>query len=1043
MRLSHFFIDRPIFATVLSLITILVGALCYFTLPVSLYPEVAPPTIQVAAFYPGASAETIAETVAAPIEQSINGVENMVSISSQSTDDGRLAISVIFKLGTDLDVAQVQVQNRVSSAEARLPEEVRRQGVTTTKNSSNLMMVIHVSSPDHSRDPLFISNYTTNYIMDRLTRLEGVGQAQAFGARTWSMRVWLDPGKMAAMGLSVEQVIGALQQQNVQVPAGTLGLPPHDEPTAFQVTVHTQGRLLEPEQFGAIVVKSDAGRLVRVRDIARVELGAQSYDLTSYLNQDQAQAIGIFQRPGSNALDTAAAVKQVMEDVEKDFPSGLEYSIIYNPTEYVAQSIDEVLKTMLEALVLVVVVVIVFLQTWRAAVIPVAAIPVSLIGTFAIMSGLGYSLNSLSLFGLVLAIGIVVDDAIVVVENVERKLADGMSPRDAARATMDEVGGALIAISLVLTAVFVPTAFISGITGQFFRQFAVTISVATIISTLVSLTLSPALCAILLKPHKHGHRPGGALFGWFFEGFNKGFDWLGNAYGGFTGRAVRRIFVGVLVYGGLIALTAWQFDRVPSGFIPQQDKGYLFVAVQLAPGASLERTDKVIREASAALKAIPGVANTVGFAGLSGATFTTASNAGVIFLPLLPYEQLKEMNTSTKDIYGQAWGVVGGFDDAFMLVLEPPPVDGMGNAGGFSMAIQDRTGKGPKALAEATTQMMIQANQVPGLTGVFTFFDASTPQLFLDIDRTKAEMLGVSIPSINQALSVALGSAYVNDFNISGRTYQVTAQADQQYRLTPADIGRIQVRNADGLNVPLGSLMTVRETAGPARVPRYNLYPSAELQGSILPGVSSGEAIDRMRELAGKTLPEGFGFEWTDLSLEQVSAGNTTAIVFALSVLLVFLVLAALYESWLLPLAIILIVPMCLLAAITGIQLRGMDNNILTQIGLVVLVGLASKNAILIVEFARHLEEQGRSRIEAAVEAARLRLRPILMTSLAFILGVVPLVIATGAGSELRRWLGTAVFSGMIGVTLFGLIFTPIFYVLTRAIAARFGRKTA
>jgi HAE1 family hydrophobic/amphiphilic exporter-1 len=1049
MRFSHFCIDRPIFASVLSIIIVLLGAAAYFTLPVAQYPEIAPPTIEVRASYPGASAEVVSETVATPIEQEINGVEHMLYMVSQATGDGQLAITVTFALGTDLDTAQVLVQNRVAVATSRLPEEVRRLGVTVRKSSPDLMMVIHLSSSDGSRDPLYISNYATLQVRDVLARLDGVGDVRVFGARDYAMRIWLDPEKIASRNLTAGEVVSALRSQNVQVASGVVNQPPVPQQGAYQLNVEALGRLSDPRQFGNIVVKTEEdGRVTRIEDVARVELAAQDYTANGYLDDRPAVPLLIFQRPGSNALETADRLIATMEELGRDFPQGLRYDIVYNPTEFIAESVNEVVKTIWEAVLLVVIVVILFLQTWRAAIIPIVAIPISLIGTFIVMAALGYSLNNLSLFGLVLAIGIVVDDAIVVVENVERQLRGGLSPREAAHRTMDEVGTALIAIALVLCAVFIPAALIGGIQGQFFRQFAVTIAAATIISAFVSLTLSPALCGILLKPHASGERPRSPLtrpVRAFFGGFNRGFDRLSGGYGGLTRRLLRVGAVMLLVYGGLIAFTGWQFARAPSGFIPEQDQGYLITVIQLPPGASLARTDAVVQEATKIIMATDGVAHAVPFAGFDGATFTNASNAGAIFSAFEPFEERDRKGLSATRIQAELNQKLAAIQEAFILTIQPPPVRGIGTGGGFKLMVQDRAGRGLPALEAVAQEIIARANATPGLAGVFSMFNTRTPKVFADIDRVKAEMLGVPADRVFETLEVYLGSAYVNDFNYLGRTYRVTAQADGAFRQELRDIGNFKTRSDLGGMVPLSVVADFEDRTGPYRVPRYNLYPAAEVQGSTLPGFSTGQAIAAMERIAAEVLPQGFDFEWTELALQEKLAGDSGLLIFAASVVFVFLLLAAQYESWTLPLAVILIVPMCLLAAVSGLLLRGMDVNVLAQIGFVVLIGLAAKNAILIVEFARQGEEEGHERREAAIAAARTRLRPILMTSFAFILGVVPLVIATGAGFEMRQSLGTAVFFGMIGVTLFGLLFTPLFYVVSRGLGdlARWRRGSA
>ena len=1044
MRISHFFIDRPIFAAVVSIVFVIIGGVSFARLPVAQYPEIAPPIINVSGQYPGASADVVASTVVTPIEQQINGVENMIYMSSNSTADGRFSIAVTFDLGTNLDVAQVQVQNRVAIAQPRLPVDVRNIGVTVTKSSPDLMMVVHLYSPDKSRDSLFISNYATLAITDTLTRVDGVGSITVFGSRDYSMRVWLDPDRLQTVGLTAGDVVLALQAQNVQVAGGVLDQPPMPKQGAFQFAVQTLGRLANPEEFASIVVKESAGAVVRLKDVARIELAAQDYTSNSYLDRDPAVALAIFQRPGSNALATAKNIIATMDQLATRFPAGIERAIVYNPTEFIQESVNAVIETIGEAVILVVLVVILFLQTWRAAVIPIVAIPVSLVGTFFFMTLFGFTLNNLSLFGLVLAIGIVVDDAIVVVENVERNIESGLSPRDAAYKSMDEVGGALVAIALVLCAVFVPSAFITGISGQFYRQFALTIASATIISLIVSLTLSPAMCALLLK-----RRPARQEEKWwerpirgFFRGFNWGFERLGAGYHWLIAHAVRYVLIMLVLYVGILAYGLNEFRKTPIGFIPQVDRGYLIVVLQLPAGSSLSRTDEVQqRVVDVALKT-PGVAHAVNIVGFNGATFTQAPNSGAVFLTLEPWDKRgRDPKESAAGITAELFKRLAGFQEALILVIQPPPVAGIGNAGGVRMMVEDRAARGSQALLEATTAMVTKASQTPGLTQVFTLFENSTPQIYLDIDRTKAQMLGINVADVFGALQVYIGSAYVNDFNLLGRTFRVTAQADAPYRRDPGDILKIRVRNESGETVPLGSFTTVRDIAGPYRVPRYNLYPAAELDATAIPGYSQGQVIDALQKIAAETLPDGFGYEWTTLAFQQIRAGSTALFAFALAVVFVFLVLAAQFESLTLPLAVILIVPMCLVASISGVIMRGQDNNILTQVGFIVLIGLAAKNAILIVEFAKQLEDQGRDRWAAAVEAARLRLRPILMTSLAFIFGVMPLVWAIGAGAELRQTLGTAVFSGMIGVTAFGLVFTPIFYVVCRWIAEKTTRR--
>ncbi len=1045
MRLSHFFIDRPIFAWVVSIVIMIVGGVSFFRLPIAQYPEIAPPIINVSGQYPGASADVVATTVVAPIEEQINGVEGMLYVSSNSTADGRFSIAVTFDLGTNLDIAQVQVQNRVGIAQPRLPQEVRQIGVTVTKSSPDLMMVVHLFSPDKSRDTLFISNYANLEIKDVLTRVDGVGSITVFGSRDYAMRIWLDPDRLQSLGLTAGDVVAALQAQNIQVASGVLNQPPVEEPRAFQVAVRTLGRLADPAEFAQIVVKTTTLAVVRLRDVARVQLAAQDYSSNSYLNRDPAVALAVFQRPGSNALATADAIIKTVEQLATRFPPGVKHAIVYNPTQFIQQSVNAVIETIFEAILFVVLVIILFLQTWRAAVIPILAIPISLIGTFFLMGLFGFTLNNLTLSGLVLAIGIVVDDAIVVVENVERNIANGLSPREAARRSMDEVGWALVAIALVLCAVFVPAAFITGISGQFYRQFALTIAGATVISLIVSLTLSPAMCAMLLKPHEH-RRP--RFWEWpvqvIFRGFNFGFERFARTYGWTARKAVRFPLLMMLAYAGILAFGLNEFRKTPVGFIPQVDRGYLIVVAQLPPASSLQRTDAVMRRAVDLSLETPGVMGAVNIVGFSGATFTNAPNSGAIFLVLEPFqERARDPRKSIPGMQAELLRKFAELREALMIVVAPPPVAGIGNAGGFRMMVEDRAGRGPEALQGTVYAMMGKAAQTPGLSQVFSLFETATPQLYLDIDRTKAQMLGINVAEVFAALQTYLGSSYVNDFNLFGRTFRVVAQADSNDRLDAADVLKIRVRNSTGDTVPLASFTTVRDVSGPYRVPRYNLYPSAELDGAAAPGYSQGQAIETMQRLAAETLPDGFSYEWTTLAFQQLRAGNTAMFAFVLAVVFVFLVLAAQYESLTLPLAVILIVPMCLVAAIIGVVLRGQDNNILTQVGFIVLIGLAAKNAILIVEFARQLEDQGRDRYEAAVEAARLRMRPIVMTSLSFILGVAPLVLAVGAGAELRQALGTAVFFGMIGVTLFGLIFTPAFYVLSSGLGHRLSRRRA
>ncbi len=1037
MKFAHFFIDRPIFASVLSLVIVIVGGLAVFQLPVAEYPQVVPPTVVVTAIYPGANPRVIADTVATPIEQEVNGVENMLYMSSQSTSDGRMTLTVTFRLGTDLDKAQVLVQNRVAVAVPKLPEEARRLGVTTAKQSPDITLVVNIFSPDQRYDQVYVSNYAYLQVKDVLARLPGVGGITIFGARDYSMRIWLDPQKIATRNLTADDVVSAIREQNVQVAAGTIGQPPISKGVSFQYIVNAQGRLTNEKQFGDIVVKTGAdGKVTRVRDVARIELAALDYSMNSELDGRPTASVAVFQLPGSNSIKTSDTVHEAMEKLKLRFPPGLEYRIVFDTTGFTRESIRAVLHTLVEAMVLVVLVVTLFLQTWRASIIPLLAVPVSLIGTFAAMSLMGFSLNNLSLFGLVLAIGIVVDDAIVVVENVERNIALGLSPRDATRKAMDEVSGAVIAVALVLCAVFVPTAFISGISGQFYRQFALTIAFSTLISAFNSLTLSPALCAILLQPHHSRQdwfsRVMEKTLGRFFRGFNHVFEKCTEAYGRAVGRLIRASVATLVVYAGLMVLSYVVFKTVPSGFIPAQDKGYLAIAIQLPDSASLERTEAVVQRVSKIVRAHPGVKASIDLAGLNPISLTASPNAGTVFVILDEFEKRLGPGLTGEEIVGGLRGELAGIQEGYIGVFAPPPVNGMGVVGGFKMELQDRSGAGLEALQASAFQFMGEAAQEPGLRGVFTTFRASTPQLFLDVDRLKAKSMGVGLDSIFDTLQIYLGSLYVNDFNLFGRVYHVTAQADAPFRREPSDILQLKARNAQGEMVPLGTLVAVRATTGPDRVVRYNMFPAAEMTGNPAPGVSSGQAVALMEKIGREKLPGSMGFEWTELTLQQILEGDTAIYIFPLCVLFVFLTLAAQYESWSLPMAIILIVPMCLLSAILGVWLRGTDNNIFTQIGFVVLVGLACKNAILIVEFAKQRQDAGLARAAAAVEASRLRLRPILMTSFAFIFGVAPLVFAKGAGGEMRRALGTAVFSGMLGVTFFGILLTPVFYVVIR-----------
>ena len=1037
MKFSHIFIKRPIFSAVLSVLIIIVGGLAYIALPTSQFPDVAPPTIEVVAVYPGANAKTLSESVAGPLEKEINGVEDMIYMTSQSSADGRVSVQVAFELGTDLDKAQVQVQNRVAIAEPRLPESVKRLGVTTKKVSPDMLMVINLYSPDQTYDQTYMANYAVLQIKDELARIKGIGEILPFGGAEYAMRIWLDPDKIAKFDINATEVVAALRAQNVQLASGTLNTLPSGSQSAFEISIQAQSKLVSIEQFENVIIKSEEnGRIVQLKDIGRAELGAQNYSTRGYLGKQRSIAMTIFQQPGSNALETAGEIQKRMEELSKNFPQDLEYEIAYNPTNFIQKSIDEVYLTIFEAVLLVVFVILLFLQSWRAAIIPILAIPVSLIGTFAVMQMIGFSLNTLTLFGLVLAIGIVVDDAIVVVENMERYLKKGLSPTEAAFKTMDEVGGALIAIGLVLVAVFIPTAFLEGISGQFYKQFGMTIAVATAISVFVSLTLSPAMAALLMRHEEvQSNKKSFFLFKPFIyvgKKFNLFMENLSNNYGKGVKKLVRTSIMVLVVYAGLILITGFEFNRVPKGFIPAMDQKYLITAIQLPPGSSLSRTDDVVQDVLEASLKIEGVENTVAFTGFDPTSFTNASNSAVVFQVLEDFDVRRKKGIKYQDLMGTLRGEMAKIDAAMVLVIPPPSISGIGNAGGFKMMVQDRANLGTDKLLEATNSLAMAANQDPVLSNVFTFFNNQTPQLYLDIDRVKAEKLNLNVQDVFQSLEIYTGSVFVNEFNYLGRTFQVTAQADAPNRLTPDDILKIKVRNQTGEMVPLGTIAKHENISGAARIPRFNMYPSASLNGEFSPGYSSGQALERMEELAEEILPQGISFEWTEIAYQEKQVGNTASIAFLMAVVFVFLLLAAQFESLVLPLAVIFIVPMVLLFAMIGVDLAGLENNILVQIGLVVLVGLASKNAILIVEFARQLEEQGMELKAAVVEASKLRLRPILMTAMAFILGVIPLALATGAGAELRVSLGIAVLSGMLGVTLFGIFLTPVFYYLGR-----------
>ncbi|MGY0777672.1 efflux RND transporter permease subunit [Azospirillum argentinense] len=1037
MNISKFFIDRPIFAGVLSVALFLAGAISLFQLPISEYPEVVPPSVVVRAQFPGANPKVIAETVASPLEEQINGVENMLYMQSQANSDGNMALTVTFRLGTDPDKAQQLVQNRVAQALPRLPSDVQRLGVTTVKSSPTLTMVVHLLSPNDRYDMTYLRNYAILNVKDRLSRISGVGEVQVWGAGDYSMRVWLDPNKVAQRGLTASDVVAAIREQNVQVAAGVIGASPSLPDTPLQLSINAQGRLTTPEEFGAIILKTgEQGGVTLLRDVARVELAAAQYGLRSLLDNKPAVALGINQSPGANALAISDAIRATMADLKADMPDGVDYSIVYDPTQFVRSSIDAVISTLLEAVALVVLVVIIFLQTWRASIIPLLAVPVSIVGTFSLMLGLGYSINALSLFGMVLAIGIVVDDAIVVVENVERNIENGLSAKEATYRAMQEVSGPIIAIALTLVAVFVPLAAMNGLTGEFYKQFAMTIAISTVISAFNSLTLSPALAAVLLRGHDQPQdwltRAMNKVFGGFFRLFNRVFHRASTGYGRGVGGVVRHKGLMMLVYVGLLGVTVLLGRTVPMGFVPAQDKEYLISFAQLPNGASLDRTEAVIREMTDIALARPGVQSAVAFPGLSVNGFTNSSSAGIVFVTLKPFAERKDPSLSAAAIAGDLQKRYAGLKEAFVAIFPPPPVMGLGTLGGFKMQIEDRGALGYEALNAAVGSFLKKAMETPELGPAFSSYQINVPQLDVDLDRVKAKQQGVPIGEVFDTMQIYLGSLYVNDFNSFGRVYQVRVQADAPFRAESADIGLLKTRNAQGDMVPLSSLVTVKQSYGPEMVVRYNGYTAADINGGPAPGYSSGQAQAAAERIAQETLPRGVRFEWTDLTYQEILAGNAALWIFPISILLVFLVLAAQYESLTLPLAILLIVPMSLMSALAGVWLTGGDNNIFTQIGFMVLVGLSAKNAILIVEFARELEHQGRSVVQAAIEASRLRLRPILMTSIAFIMGVVPLVTSTGAGAEMRHAMGVAVFAGMIGVTLFGLMLTPVFYVLLR-----------
>jgi hydrophobe/amphiphile efflux-1 (HAE1) family protein len=1043
VRLSHFFIERPIFAAAVSVVITLVGLISYFTLPVDQYPNIAPPTVSVNAIYPGATAEEIAETVAAPLEQQINGITGMLYMSSSSTGEGRMTISVTFKTGINVDIAQVEVQNRIQSVLPQLPQEVRDLGLTVRKGSTETLLIVHMFASDPSVDRKYIANYASLQVRERLLRTPGVGDVTTNAARDYAMRVWIDPERAAARDLTVQEIVTALRNSNMQVAGGAIGAPPfNNEPAAYQLNVRAQGRLESPEQFADAIIKRDAqGRVTRIGDVARVELGAQNYALNAYKSQEPAVSLSVMQAPNSNALEAEDNIRRTMEELRREFPPGVAYEIIFNPVSFTRLAVEEVRRTLLEAMLLGAVVVLLFLQRWRTALIPLVAIPVSLVGSLAVMSAFGFSLNNLSMFALVLSIGIVVDDAIVVVENVERHLRAGMAPREAARLTMDEVGGALIGIALVLVAVFVPTAFMGGITGQFYKQFALTIAAATVISLIVSLTLSPAMAAVLLKPHDPAEARTGAgrrLFAWG-EAMNAWMDRMALGYSRLTAVVLRRSVLMLVLYAGLVGITAWRVVDTPRGFVPVQDQANVAISVTMPPGSSLARTDAIVQRIIPIVLDTPGVSSASVYSGMDGITFSPSTSSGQMWAILKPFEERLEQGLTAQAIATEIRKRLAPISAAEVRVVMPAPVRGLGSTGGFRLMVEDRAGLGYRALESAVQGLAEAASKEKAIGNAFSNFNTRNPTLDAVVDRDKAEMLGVPVRNVFATLQTYLAGSYVNNISLLGHTFQVIAQGDTSYRQDQAWVGNLKTRSASGAMVPISALAEFKPATAPYRVMRYNLYPAADIQGEAAPGYSSGEALAAMERLARENLPAGMHFEWTDMAYQQQIAGGSGDFAFVLGVLFVFIFLAALYESITLPLAVILIVPMCLLAAILGVNALNLDNNILTQIGMVVLVGLAAKNAILIVEFARQGEaERGLDPVAAAVEAARTRLRPILMTSVAFICGVAPLAFAVGAGAELRRALGVAVFYGMIGVTLFGLVFTPVFYVLCRRMAGRF-----
>ncbi len=1048
MNFSSHFIDRPILASIISLLIFVFGLLAMFQLPISEYPEVAPPAVMVNAFFPGANPSVISETVATPLEEQINGVENMLYMNSLATADGRLSMTITFAIGTNPDLAQQLVQNRVSRALPRLPDVTRQIGVTVAKSSPDLTMVVHLRSPNERYDMLYLRNYGTLHVRDKLAQIPGVGQVILFGSGDYAMRIWLNPDKIAERNMTPNEIVDAIRGQNIQVAAGVIGGPPYKDNVQLQLPINIHGRLQSIEEFEQILIKRDQNGIVtRLRDVARIELDAQSYGLRSLLNNKPAVAIPIFSAPGSNALDISRDVRATMKQLKEAFPEDLDYSIVYDPTIFVRSSIKSVIITLLEAIALVVLVVIIFLQTWRASIIPLLAVPVSIVGTFAFMYLLGFSINVLSLFGLILAVGIVVDDAIVVVENVERNIRDGKNPRDATVQAMKEVTSPIIATSLVIAGVFIPIAFISGLSGLFYKQFALTIVIATFISTLNSLTLSPALAALLLRsPDAKKDKLSifmQKIFGGLFNLFNRNFERGQKRYTRLVHSFATRKLIMMAIFGVLVMLTVFSFNLVPPGYIPAQDKQYLISFAQLPTGATLQRTEDVTRKMADAALSEKGVVSAVQFPGLSVNGFVNSASAGIVFVTLENFDKRKDPSLSAGAIAGRLQQKYAAIDDAFIAIFPPPPLRGLGITGGFKLQIMDRTDQGYEVLDEVVNKIKMKAYQDPALSRVYSNYNINVPQLYANLDRTRAVQLGIPVEEVFRTMQIYLGSLYINDFNLFGRTYQVIAQADKEFRSTPQDITRLKTRNSNGQMVPLGSVITVQESFGPEIAMHYNSHRSADINGSPSVGYSSGEAQQAITRILDETLPAGMDFEWTELTYQQILAGNTAIFIFPLCLFLVFLVLAGQYESLTLPLAIILIVPMSILSAIIGVYISGGDNNIFTQISLFLLAGLASKNAILIVEFAHALEKQGRSILEAAVEASRLRLRPILMTSFAFIMGVLPMVVSSGAGSEMRQAIGIAVFSGMIGVTFFGLIFTPVFYVMFRKLEQAFKRDSS